>query len=130
MINALPFLLIAAMGGISGSNTAYSSAAPVKVAACDVQNSYDNVGSPQAPIAIPGPSILSIRFANTAPKAASMVTFAVSDDLGNSYEIKDVGTFSTGVTINHEFESPADAADAKCTVQSVMFEDGSAWKAE
>jgi hypothetical protein len=130
MISALSPLLVAAVSGLSSLNTAYAMQAPVKVAACDLFTGYSTISNEGSMQNVPQSTTLTIRFANTAPKIASMVMFAVSDDLGNTYEIKDAGTFSPGVAINHVFESPVGASAAKCSVEAVTYRDGSTWLAE
>jgi hypothetical protein len=130
MINALSPLLLAAVTGLSSLNTAYSMHAPVKVAACDLFTGFSTISTEGSTQAVPQTTTLTIRFANTAPKIASMVRFAVTDDLGNTYEIKDAGMFAPGVAINHVFESPVGASTAKCSVEAVTYQDGSTWLAE
>jgi hypothetical protein len=129
MISALSPLLFAAVSGLSG-RTAYSIQPPVKVAACDLFTGYSTVSAEGSAQYVPQSTTLTIRFANTASKTASMVMFAVSDDLGNTYEIKDAGTFSPGVKIDHVFASPVGASTAKCSVVAVTFRDGSTWLPE
>jgi hypothetical protein len=124
------FLTLSAAGLLAVSPVAYATQPPIKVAACDVQTSYLQESGGDAPLAVPDSATLSINFVNTAPKTVSSVIFDVTDDIGNAYTIKDAGMFTTGVAIDHEFNSKSiGASDAKCAIQKVTFQDGSTWMA-
>jgi hypothetical protein len=83
----------------------------------------------------PKTSTVEILFHDTGAVAAHVVGFDVNWGDGNVQTIRDVGTFSPGVTIAHKFQhadpetySPLFAhAPVTCHVQSVQLANGSAW---
>jgi hypothetical protein len=79
---------------------------------------------------------MAISFVNASNKVATLVNFAV-DSNGNHFVIRDVGTFSPGVTINHEYRNGGGQAfilpafispRVSCRVSSVEFADGTSWR--
>jgi hypothetical protein len=79
---------------------------------------------------------IAIEFVNTANQVATVVNFAV-DSNGSRFVIRDVGTFSPGVSIKHSYRNgsgqgfvlPAFIAPRiDCHVASVKFADGSIWR--
>jgi len=79
---------------------------------------------------------IQIEFVNDSSKTADLVNFAV-DSKGERFIIRDVGTFSPGVSIDHQYRNgsgqafvlPAFIAPTiTCHVASVKFTDGSAWR--
>jgi hypothetical protein len=79
---------------------------------------------------------IAIEFVNESNKVATLVNFDV-DSNGSTFVIRDVGTFSPGVSIKHSYRNgsgqgfvlPAFIAPRiTCRVASVKFEDGSIWR--
>jgi hypothetical protein len=79
---------------------------------------------------------MRITFVNDSGKVAKLVNFAV-DSNGNQFVIRDVGTFSPGVQIDHQYRNGAGqgfilpafiAPNVKCSVASVEFADGTLWR--
>ncbi len=78
---------------------------------------------------------MQIQFTNEASKVADLINFDVRSN-GVQFVIRDVGTFSPGVTIDHRFRNGAGQAfvlpafippNVKCRVASVRFTDGTVW---
>ena len=101
---------------------------PIAVEAC---NAYTmNAGK-----AAPKTSTIEIRFRDTGDVAAKAVDFDVDWGHGNVQAIRDVGTFSPGITIAHKFQHPDPEASSPlfphppviCRVESVQLANGSAW---
>jgi hypothetical protein len=79
---------------------------------------------------------IAIQFVNDANKTADLVNFAVNSN-GQQFVIRDVGTFSPGVSISHTYRTGAGqsfvlpqliAPNIRCHVASVRFADGSVWR--
>jgi hypothetical protein len=79
---------------------------------------------------------LHIEFVNESNKTANLVNFAV-DSNGQHFVIRDVGTFSPGVSIKHDYRNGAGqsfvlpafiAPKVTCDVASVRFSDDSVWE--
>jgi hypothetical protein len=78
---------------------------------------------------------IQIQFTNETQKTAQLVNFRVSD-VHQSAVIRDVGTFSPGITIVHKYKIGAgetysplfDAPTLRCTVDSIKFDDGTVWR--
>jgi hypothetical protein len=79
---------------------------------------------------------IRIQFTNESSKTANVINFAVKSN-GDSFIIRDVGTFSSGVEITHKFTNGTGQAfvlpqfvapKITCRVQSVGFTDGSVWR--
>jgi hypothetical protein len=103
---------------------------PVSVVSCE-QSSYNYNPSLEGPSVALQLDNLRISFVNRAALKATDVRFAVSTASGTQ-TIEDVGNFSTGAQITHNF-APAQTGlnfsdPAKCAVQSVKFSDGSTWQ--
>jgi hypothetical protein len=73
------------------------------------------------------PGFLSLEFKNTSNVTATKVVF-VSNGPAYFQRIKDVGTFTPGVTITHGFFNYSDTGDQQLTVQEVDFIDGTSWQ--
>jgi hypothetical protein len=78
---------------------------------------------------------IRIEFTNESTKVADLVNFSV-DSAGQQFIIRDVGTFSPGVSIKHEYRNGAGqsfvlpafiAPKVTCKVASVKFTDGTVW---
>jgi len=79
---------------------------------------------------------MHIAFVNNGPKVAKVVNFEVSSN-GNQFIVRDVGTFSPGILIDHQFNNGAGQSfflpafispKVTCHVASVEFADGSVWR--
>ena len=79
---------------------------------------------------------MRIDFVNTSDKVAKLVNIAV-DSNGNEFIIRDVGTFSPNVEINHQYRNGAGqgfilpafiAPHVTCRIASVEFADGTLWR--
>lgn len=79
---------------------------------------------------------IQIQFTNETDKTVDLVNFAV-DSNGTQFVIRDVGKFSPGVSIDHQYRNGAGQAfvlpaliapNIRCRVASVRFEDGSTWR--
>jgi hypothetical protein len=79
---------------------------------------------------------MGITFVNESNRVATLVNFDVNDN-GNRFVIRDVGTFSPGVTIDHQYANgrgqsyilPAFITPrVRCHVASVTFADGTIWR--
>ena len=72
---------------------------------------------------------IRIEYVNTAPTAAKEVTFIIVYR-GQPIEVKDVGTFTQGVVINHKFQDLIEGfsylgpTPEICQVRKVLFADG------
>jgi hypothetical protein len=73
------------------------------------------------------PGFLSIEFKNTSNVTATKVVF-VSNGRAYFQRIKDVGTFSPGVTITHSFFNDSDTGNQQLTVEQVDFINGTTWR--
>lgn len=88
------------------------------------------------PIPVSTSAGIAIEFVNESKQTATLVNFAV-DSAGDHFVIRDVGKFSPGISIKHEYRNgngqafvlPAFIApNVKCHVASVEFADGSVWR--
>lgn len=79
---------------------------------------------------------MHIQFTNESSRTADLVNFAVNSN-GTQFVIRDVGTFSPGVSIDHKYRNGSGQPfvlpafippDTKCSVSSVRFTDGSLWR--
>ena len=73
-----------------------------------------------------GAHALHVRFSDLAAEPISRVTFALDD---GATTVNDVGTFSPGITIDHNLRL-ASAAATSCAVSAVTFADGATWDAK
>ena len=76
---------------------------------------------------------LGVAYTNNAPKAAKEVDFGLVSRGSLIAVTKDVGTFSTGTKIDHEFSLdpdvfPIGTAFPYCAVLRVKYADGSEWR--
>ncbi len=111
-------------------------AAPILINNCQPQIAN---GSTQSIAGIPIASNstgIQIEFTNESQKTADLVNFAV-DSNGERFVIRDVGTFSPGVSIKHQYRNGAGQAfvlpqfiapHVTCRVASVKFTDGTVWR--
>jgi hypothetical protein len=106
--------------------TAYTSTNPIQVAACDAAPATASSAAGFPGLQTPQAGSISIAFVNQGEKTVKSVTFNV-----NGAQIVDAGTFSSGVTVKHDFIAPGLVSpDVTCAVQSVAFIDGSVWQAQ
>jgi len=75
---------------------------------------------------------LAIEYFNAWSKVAKIVEFGLIAHRELIAEVRDVGTFSPGITIKHEFGLnpnvfPLGTSMAQCVPLQVVFEDGSQW---
>lgn len=73
------------------------------------------------------PATVRLAFENTAATAAREVTFRITDGSGRQVEVDDVGTFSNGVTVRHDFRVAALGDGISVRVVRVKLADGSGW---
>jgi hypothetical protein len=73
------------------------------------------------------PTIVHVAFANTNQLAARKVTFLITDGGGRQVEVDDVGTFTQGTSVRHDFRFASLDSSARVRVVSVTLADGSAW---
>lgn len=116
-------------------------ASPVSINNCGPIIDKNANNAPQTPsiAGIPLASTstgIQIEFTNESSGTADLVNFAV-DSNGNRFVIRDVGTFSPGISIKHMFRNGAGQAfvlpaliapNVTCSVQSVRFTDGTVWR--
>lgn len=117
-----------------------SATAPVTINSCGpiLHNNQLNTPQPNSLSGILQPSSssgMAIQFTNETNKVADLINFDVRSN-GVQFVIRDVGTFSPGVTIDHRFRNGAGQAfvlpefippNVKCRVASVRFTDGTTW---
>jgi hypothetical protein len=136
-------LLICAMAITSPLKVLGQSAPPVTIDTC-APLLTPNASATSAPsfMGIPLASITStsagmhIVFVNDSQQVVKLVNFGV-DSNGNRFIVRDVGTFSPGVSIDHQYRNGAGqgfilpsfiAPNVKCSVTSVEFADGTLWR--
>ena len=144
MLRALALLLcVFTVVLASSSITANADNAPVTINSCgpilQQQQPFVWQSPPPSFMGVPIASTssgMAITFVNESQTVATLVNFSVNDN-GNHFVIRDVGTFSPGVTINHRYRNgngqsyilPAFITPrVRCRVASVTFADGSVWR--
>ena len=79
---------------------------------------------------------IHIQFTNESQKAADLINFEVNSN-GTQFVIRDVGTFSPGIEIDHKYRNGAGQAfvlpafiapNVTCSVASIRFTDGTTWQ--
>lgn len=75
------------------------------------------------------PGVVRIAYRNTADVSAKEVTFQISDAAGRTADVEDVGSFTPGVTIDHDFRVLKLGDGAQARVVHVELADNSAWDA-
>lgn len=124
-----------------GSSTS-SKASPVTINLCQPIINNNQLSTPSASnvnswLAAQS-SGMQIQFTNESNKVADLINFDVRSN-GVQFVIRDVGTFSPGVTIDHRFRNSQGQAfvlpafippNVKCHVASVRFTDGTVWPAK
>jgi hypothetical protein len=104
-----------------GSLIALASGAPIALATCEVSQPVAILDNDDGPTPVGAPA-LHVRFSDIAPEPISRVTFTLADGAA----INDVGIFSPGVAIDHNFRV-AGSAGRSCVVSAVTFADGTTW---
>jgi len=113
-------------------------ASPIQIDYCHIDYRPGPTVAPSAAISLTkssGP--LEIKFVNEGDKVATTVRFGVKIE-DETASIRDVGTFSPGITIHHKFQDFsgrtkfifAHEPQPKCSVQYIKFADGSTWTAD
>jgi hypothetical protein len=74
------------------------------------------------------PGMIAVEFHNTRSVPATKVTFELDASGAPVRTIDDVGTFSQGATIHHDFPNAAIARNQTVSVAAVTFADGSVWR--
>ncbi len=98
---------------------------PVNIATCSVDPVVMQTSGDTTTQEIIGKQIL-ISFVNTGSESISSVSFAVNED-GKTRTILDRGTFSPGVAISHYWRGDRELDDVSCSVNAVLFADGTSW---
>lgn len=108
---------------------------PVQINSC----APELAGGTQSLFGVPVASTsngIKIQFTNESSKTADLINFGV-DSNGQTFVIRDVGTFSPGIEITHRYRNGAGQAFVlpafispkfKCKVDSVRFTDGTVWR--
>jgi len=109
---------------ILSSLVALASVAPIDLASCEASNPIAVSSNNDSPNTV-GASALHVRFSDAAAEPISRVTFTLDDGA----TVNDVGTFSPGITIDHNLRL-ANTDATSCTVSTVTFADGAAWVAK
>ncbi len=136
VVTALP-MMVWAQNALNAPTTGAQS--PVTINSCG-PIIHNNTAPQPSPTPIPwvqSSSGMRIVFTNESNKVADLVNFQVRAN-GVQFVIRDVGTFSPGVTIDHRFSNGAGQAyvlpafippDVQCSVLSIRFVDRSVWPA-
>ena len=127
----------AALLGLASAAAGASNTSPVTINSCGPiidKNQTQNYFGVNVPVSTS--SGIGIEFVNESKQTATLVNFAV-DSNGDQFVIRDVGKFSPGVSIKHQYRNgqgqsfvlPAFIAPKiKCHVASVEFADGTVWR--
>jgi hypothetical protein len=127
----------AALLGLASAAAGASNTPPVTINSCGPiidKNQTQNYFGVNVPVSTS--SGIGIEFVNESKQTATLVNFAV-DSNGDQFVIRDVGKFSPGVSIKHQYRNgqgqsfvlPAFIAPKiKCHVASVEFADGTVWR--
>jgi hypothetical protein len=98
---------------------------PIDIATCAVDPVVMQTSGDTTMQEIIGTQI-HIAFINAGAKPISSVAFAVDED-GTTSTIVDQGIFSPGITISHYFRGDQSLENVSCSVNSVLFADGTSW---
>lgn len=127
--------LVAAAAAATATSAGAKNAAPVIVDYCHIDYEQGPNVTPSASISLTkktGP--LEIKFTNESSKTATTIRFGVTMEHSTA-SIRDVGTFSPGITIHHKFKDFsgqtkfifANEPQPQCSVQYVKFTDDTTW---
>jgi hypothetical protein len=126
-----------AVSAPSSAASAAGNAPPVTINSCGPiinKNQTQNYFGVNVPVSTSAG--IGIEFVNESQVTATLVNFAV-DSNGDQFVIRDVGKFSPGVSIKHQYRNgqgqsfvlPAFIAPKiTCHVASVEFSDGTVWR--
>jgi hypothetical protein len=112
-----------------------STSHPIQINSCAPQLGSGTQSLFGIPVASTSSGI-QIQFTNESSKTANLINFAV-DSNGETFVMRDVGTFSPGVEITHRYRNGEGQAfvlpslispKIKCHVDSVRFADGTVWR--
>ncbi len=148
-----------ALAAVPGSASALVQRDPIHVTDCDPRSGFAGRAYPagyvrgyypgapfywvdpygfryyQPPLLAPAPAApsLGISYTNTSPKTATTVVFGLIARGDLVAEVRDVGTFTTGAPIKHEFGLspnvfPISTGLPRCVPLLVTFSDGTAWR--
>lgn len=112
------------MSLILSSLIGLASVPPIQLTSCEVWTPVTISSNDDGSTSV-GASALHVRFSDIAAEPISRVTFALDDGAA----VSDVGTFSPGVAIDHNFRL-ANSAATSCVVSAVTFADGTTWDAK
>lgn len=118
------------IGQAAIASSVYTELAPIVVTSARVEPSQHTPAFPAGQpyrISRLKPGHLSVTFHNTAPVAATHVTFEVSAADRHLARVTDVGTFSPGVSISHHLDYASNESRPFLRVVEVRFADGSVW---
>ena len=124
------FLIASLQAPPASPGVAYSNSQPVRINSCSLTPDPTTTTNAFA-IRKTGADAIRIAFVNQDVKPISAVSFDVTDDRVTT-EIEDRGTFSGGVAIDHRFDARDFSnafAGVTCTVEHVLFADGTNWNA-
>lgn len=114
----------------AGQPVGYSSVQPVRISSCTLRPDPTTTTNAFA-IRYEGADSAEISFVNQGVEPVSDITIEITQGSLTSM-IEDRGLFSSGVQINHRFDArmfPNASAGVNCSVQSVLFADGTSWDA-
>ena len=124
-----PRVVAATLPGDSGSPVTINSCGPILD-----KNSQTTVAG--IPIPASSSTGIAIEFVNESNQPATLVNFNVNS-AGGQFVIRDVGKFSPGVSIKHQYRKGVGQAfvlpefiapKISCEVASVTFADGTVWR--
>src|SRR5271170_5800688 len=104
---------------ILSSMIGLASVPPIELTQCEV-STPTSVSTGDGVTSTVGAHALHVRFSDLAAEPISRVTFALDD---GATTVNDVGTFSPGITIDHNLRLASTEATS-CTVSAVTFADG------
>jgi hypothetical protein len=132
----LPGLLACACVGFAAARGS-SAGSPITINSCGAELESGSSKGPSIggiPLSTTSSGI-KIEFVNESAKTADLVNFDVNSN-GTHFVIRDVGTFSPGISIVHKYRNGSGqsfvlpsfiAPKIKCHVASVRFADGTSW---
>jgi len=98
---------------------------PIDIAACAVDPIVTQTSGDVSTSETIGTQI-HITFINHGSQPVSSVAFAVEED-GTTATIVDRGTFAPGIPISHYWRGERTLGQVSCSVNSVLFADGTSW---
>lgn len=116
----------------AGSQITVNTCLPHKGKHAHLRRYVDAFGNWQTRMDPARASTLEIHYVNTAKTAAKEIDFGLSARNVLVAQVKDVGTFSTGIAIDHDFLIPRSVFPLRtglpqCPVLKVVYADGSSW---